>query len=222
MVFQEAALDRAMTVTENLRFAGALSGLAPATVEARSHELLALFEIAEKRDSPVATLSGGQRRAVDIARALLHRPSVLLLDEPTSGLDPVNRRTLWRFLRRLCAEQGTTLLVATHLLDEAGDCDQVLFMARGRALGAGRPRELIAEAGAFILELTGDEAATMAFANLGLGRRDGTTYSLRIMDPAFTISQLDAQALGRLSAVTLRRPRLEDVYLDLHRQEAGT
>jgi ABC-2 type transport system ATP-binding protein len=202
MVFQEAALDRAMTVTENLRFA--------------------LFEIAEKRDSPVATLSGGQRRAVDIARALLHRPSVLLLDEPTSGLDPVNRRTLWRFLRRLCAEQGTTLLVATHLLDEAGDCDQVLFMARGRALGAGRPHELIAEAGAFILELTGDEAATMAFANLGLGRRDGTIYSLRIMDPAFTISQLDAQALSRLSAVTLRRPRLEDVYLDLHRQEAGT
>jgi ABC-type multidrug transport system ATPase subunit len=111
--------------------------------------------------------------------------------------------------------------VATHLLDEAGDCDQVLFMRKGRMLGAGRPRELIARAGAFILSLTGDEAATAAFAELGLGQRDGGTLNVRIMDPAFTLAQLDPQALGRLSAVTLRRPRLEDVYLDLHRQEPG-
>ncbi len=221
LVFQDAALDRALTVGQNLRFAGALCGLPAAAVEERSRELLALFEIGDQRDRPVATLSGGQRRAVDIARALLHRPAVLLLDEPTSGLDPLNRRSLWRFLRRLCSEQGTTLLVSTHLLDEAGDCDQVLFMARGRALGAGRPRELIAEAGAFILELTGDEAAMAPFAALGPLRREGGISSVRIRDPAFTISQLDAQALGRLSAVTLRRPRLEDVYLDLHHHQAG-
>jgi ABC-2 type transport system ATP-binding protein len=220
LVFQDAALDRSLTVMENLRFAGALSGLAGATVATRSSELLTLFEIADKRDSLVAKLSGGQRRMVDIARALLHRPSVLLLDEPTSGLDPLNRRTLWRFLRRLCSEQGTTLLVATHLLDEAGECDEVLFMARGRALGHGRPRELIARTGAFILEVTGDEAATTAFAGLGNGRRDGATLSVRITDPGFTLAQLDAQALARLSAVTLRSPRLEDVYLDLHHQEA--
>jgi ABC-2 type transport system ATP-binding protein len=218
MVFQDAALDRALSVDDNLRFAGALCGLPPAAVAARSGELLALFEIAEKRDQAVATLSGGQRRAVDIARALLHRPAVLLLDEPTTGLDPVNRRTLWTFLRRLCREQGTTLLVSTHLLDEAGDCDRVLFMARGRALGGGRPHELIARAGAHVLELTGDEEATSAFAGLGPGRRDGPVYRVRIHDPAFTINQLDAQALARLSAVTLRRPRLEDVYLDLHHQ----
>ncbi len=220
LVFQEVALDRALSARENLDFAGALSGMARAAVRARSNELLALFDLSERADQPVARLSGGQRRLVDIARALLHRPPVLLLDEPTTGLDPINRRTLWRFLRRLCSEHGTTLLVSTHLLDEAGDCDQVLLMARGRALIRGSPQQLVAQAGAFVLELSGEEAATAPFAGLGPARAEGGTLCVRIMDPAFTLNRLDPAALARLGAVTLRRPRLEDVYLDLHRPES--
>jgi ABC-2 type transport system ATP-binding protein len=219
MVFQETALDRTLTVGDNLRFAGALYDLPADQVARRSQELLALFELEGRRATPVAALSGGMRRAVDIARGMLHQPSVLLLDEPTTGLDLGNRRSVWRHLERARREQRTTLLLATHLLDEAADCDLVIFMQGGQVIGQGRPLELIAALGAWVLELAGSPLATAPFAHLGEHRRDGARLSIMLRDAAFSLASLDQAALARLDTVTLRRPMLEDVY---QRQFGGT
>lgn len=215
LVFQETALDRTLTVRENLRFAGALYGMPQSLIESRATELLTLFELESSRDVPVGKLSGGMRRAVDIARGLLHRPQVLLLDEPTTGLDPINRRSLWRYLQRIRREHGTTLVVATHLLDEAGDCDEVLFMRAGQVIGYGQPRELTAALGAHVLELCGSAQALARFDHLGTSRQLGAMVSRCIRDPGFTLASLDQQALAELDSVTVRRVGLEDVYVAL-------
>ena len=214
LVFQDTALDRSLSADENLRFAGALYGLSRAAIRARADELLALFELTDKRALPVARLSGGQRRALDIARGVLHQPRVLFLDEPTTGLDLVNRRAVWRFLDQLRARHGTTLVLTTHLLEEAAGCDQVLFLKAGATIAHAAPAQLIARLGAFILDVDGgDVAALTAFADLGdhIGAGDGRSF--RITDPAFTLAALDPQRVARVRSVRLRRPDLNDVYL---------
>jgi ABC-2 type transport system ATP-binding protein len=214
IVFQDSALDRGMGAEENLRFAAALHGLPSAIAGVRIAELLALFELDAKRKTPVAALSGGQRRALDIARGVLHRPRLLLLDEPTSGLDPANRRALWRFLHRLRREQGTALLVTTHLMDEAGDCDRVLFLRAGRCVGQGAPAALLAALGAFMLDVErGDGEPQELFPAFGRGLVQGDVISFRIADPGFALAGLDQAAVARARSLRLRRPDLNDAWL---------
>ena len=109
VVFQDPALDRSLSAAENLRFAGMLNDLPRAEIQRRGTELLELFGLSEKRDLPVASLSGGMRRALDIARGVIHQPQILFLDEPTIGLDVPNRRAIWRHIARLRAELGMTV-----------------------------------------------------------------------------------------------------------------
>jgi ABC-2 type transport system ATP-binding protein len=214
LVFQDTALDRSLSVDENLRFAGALYGLSRAEIRERSAELLALFELTEKSAVPVARLSGGQRRALDIARGVLHRPRVLFLDEPTTGLDLINRRAVWRFLDRLRAQHGTTLVLTTHLLEEATSCDDVLFLKAGATIAHDTPAQLIARLGAFVLDVEdGEVAAATAFTGLGDSISSGSGRTFRITDPDFTLAGLDPQQVARVRSVRLRRPDLNDVYL---------
>ncbi|MGH8583868.1 MAG: ABC transporter ATP-binding protein [Gammaproteobacteria bacterium] len=222
LVFQDSALDRNLTVVENLELAGALYGLAPALVTARSDELIDLFELREARQVPVGQLSGGMRRALDVARGVLHRPQLLLLDEPTLGLDPIHRRSIWRFLARLRAEQGTTLLLTTHYLEEAEDCDRVAFMRAGRVIGTGHPQALTHELGAYVLELTTDrmEASARQLASLfGEVLPLGSHLHARVRDPAFQLNQLPLALQHEARGIQLRRPGLNDVYLWLNRLE---
>ena len=214
IVFQDSALDRGMTAEENLHFASALHGLPSAVARERVSELLALFELEAKREVLVAALSGGQRRALDIARGVLHRPRLLLLDEPTAGLDPANRRALWRFLRRLSREQGTALLVTTHQMDEAGDCERVLFLRAGRCVGQGTPTELLATLGAFMLDVErGDTDPALLFPGLGAGLVQGEVTSFRIANPSFALAELEPTAVSRARSLRLRRPDLNDAWL---------
>ncbi len=210
LVFQDTALDRSLSADENLHFAGALHGLTRAQVRARSEELLELFQLSDRRDVPVARLSGGQRRALDIARGVLHRPRVLFLDEPTTGLDLANRRAVWGFLDRLRREHGTTLVLTTHLLEEAAGCDRVLFLKAGAAIAQDPPAHLIARLGAFMLDIDGE---TTAFTGLGEHLATATGCSLRISDPAFTLATLDPARVAEVRSLRLRRPDLNDVYL---------
>jgi len=154
LVFQEPTLDRDLTVEENLRFAARLWDLPGGTRSAatRIDELLRQFGLAERRDSPVRSLSGGMRRAADIARGVLHRPRVLFLDEPTAGLDPRARRTLWQFIRDLRAASGMTVFLTTHYVEEAEPCDRVAVLDRGHLVAQGTPAELKRAAGAGSLE----------------------------------------------------------------------
>ncbi|MGD2141158.1 MAG: ATP-binding cassette domain-containing protein, partial [Burkholderiales bacterium] len=147
LVFQESALDRTLTVRENLRFAGRLYNLSPALTGQRSAELLELFDMTDRLDKPVATLSGGMRRALDIVRGVLHEPRVLFLDEPTIGLDLPNRRRIWRFIEHLRARTGMTVLLTTHYLEEAYPCDRVCFIRKGKLVNEGEPESLVSKLG---------------------------------------------------------------------------
>ncbi len=225
LVFQESALDRMLTAEENLRFAGALYDLPARLVESRSEELLTLFDLGGKRQIRVATLSGGMRRALDIARGVLHRPQILLLDEPTLGLDVINRRAIWQFLTRLRKEEGTTLVLTTHYLEEATGCDQVAFMKDGRIIGQGRPLDLIRWLGAYILEIEteapGQQAALLGNTKLGPPLIEGHRLLFRIPDEGFPLAELYQELhTEKIRSVQLRHPDLNDVYIWLNRSTA--
>jgi ABC-2 type transport system ATP-binding protein len=217
VVFQDSALDRTLSVWENLRFCAMLYGLAPAEIARRAGELLELFGLAEKRDRPVATLSGGQRRALDIARGVIHRPDILFLDEPTIGLDLPNRRRIWRFIGRLRAELGMTVLLTTHYLEEAAECGRVAFISRGRIVKSGAPRELIASLADYIVEIEAedpDAADRVASAQLGPALRDGDRlcYRYRGEDLA-ALAALQSRLGPGILGMRWRRPNLNDIFL---------
>jgi len=143
VVPQADNLDPDFTVIENLRVYARYFGLDRTTVEVRIQELLEFVELTDRADAPIATLSGGMKRRLTIARALINQPDLIILDEPTTGLDPQVRRMIWARLRAL-REEGRTLLLTTHYMDEAERlCDQLVIIDHGRLLEHGSPRELI-------------------------------------------------------------------------------
>ena len=216
LVFQESALDRTLTVDENLRFAGMLRNLSRATIRQRSDELLDLFNLRERRHAKVATLSGGMRRALDIARGVLHRPRVLFLDEPTLGLDVPSRRGIWRFIEQLRREEVMTVFLTTHYLEEAEACDQVAFLASGRIIGAGTPESLVRKFGSYVLEIDGTDLGQIAellSPRLGPCLKEGATASFRVLDERFSFAELQAELTDSVQALRWRRPNLNDVFL---------
>src|SRR5438445_713871 len=152
LVFPETTLDRDLTVEQNLRFAARLWNLPGRVAGPRIDELLAQFGLRERRRDAVRTLSGGMRRALDIARGLLHEPRVLFLDEPTAGLDPRSRRSLWELIQRLRSASGLTVFLTTHYVEEAEPCDRVAVLDRGSLAALGTPAELKRAAGVSSLE----------------------------------------------------------------------
>ena len=142
VVFQNSVLDKALSVRDNLESRAALYGITGGAFRTRLAELTELLELEELLRRPVGKLSGGQRRRVDIARALLHRPQLLILDEPTTGLDPQTRQLLWRVVHRLRQEQGMTVFLTTHYMEEAADADYVVILDAGRVAAEGTPLEL--------------------------------------------------------------------------------
>jgi ABC-2 type transport system ATP-binding protein len=142
VVSQHNTLDRSLTVRENLSFHGRYFGLRGREANRRADEYLERFRLGDRRDAQVMALSGGMAQRLMVARALLHRPSVLFLDEPTTGLDPQSRLALWEVLRELHAE-GQTILLTTHYMEEADQlCDRLAVMDHGRILALGTPGEL--------------------------------------------------------------------------------
>jgi ABC-2 type transport system ATP-binding protein len=148
VVFQQLTLDLDLTVEQNLFYHASLQGLARRTAAERIAIELERIGLAERRKDKVRQLSGGQRRRVEIARALLHQPSLLLLDEPTVGLDIASRRFLLDHIRKLCREDGLAALWATHLIDEIGEGARVIVLHQGRVLAAGTVPEILAATGA--------------------------------------------------------------------------
>jgi ABC-2 type transport system ATP-binding protein len=217
LVFQESALDRTLTVAENLRFAGRLYDLPPRVSAQRAQGLLELFDMLDKRDRPVATLSGGMRRALDIVRGVLHEPQVLFLDEPTIGLDVPNRRRIWRFIERLRARTGMTVLLTTHYLEEANPCDRVCFIRKGRLVDAGAPHDLVGRLGRHILEIESNdlEALTARLEpKLGECLIDGDVAFFRHADEDLsTLARLQTETGSAAIAWRVRRPNLNDVFL---------
>src|SRR5215472_14804919 len=152
IVFQQPTLDLELTVTANLLFHAGLHGMPRPEANARIANELARLGLADRAHGKTATLSGGNRRRVELARALLHKPRVLLMDEPTVGLDPASRSDLLKLLLTMRSERGVAILWATHLCDEVGDADRVIVLHRGKVLADTTPRDLIKSAGAATIE----------------------------------------------------------------------
>ncbi len=223
VVFQESALDRTLSVAENLRFAGLLHNLPVVQINERSSELLKLFSLEEKRNQPVGELSGGQRRALDIARGVIHRPQILFLDEPTIGLDVPNRRNIWRFIERLRTELNVTVFLTTHYLEEAVDCDKVAFIKQGRIVKIGPPHELIDSLGAYIIEIEGENLSTLIASlspRLGPCFMDGDKACFRFTGKDIaSLVMLQAELGDKVTGMRWRRPNLNDVFLWVNETE---
>ena len=142
VVFQSSALDQMLTVRDNLRSRAALYGIFGAKFEKRLADLSALLSFTDLLDRTVGKLSGGQRRRIDVARALLHSPEVLILDEPTTGLDPQTRKQLWNVVNDLRKKTGMTVFLTTHYMEEAADADYVVILDAGKIAAEGTPLEL--------------------------------------------------------------------------------
>src|ERR1700719_68959 len=164
IVFQQPTLDLELTVTGNLLFHAGLHGIPRAVAKARIEKELARLGLAERAHNKPAQLSGGNRRRVELARALLHQPRVLLMDEPTVGLDPASRSDLLKLILSLRAERSVAVLWATHLCDEVPNADRVIVLHHGKVLADTTPAELVAKAGTATIEqaflaMTGSHAA---------------------------------------------------------------
>lgn len=142
VVFQNSVLDGALSVRDNLQSRAALYGIRGAAFAKRLAELAQLLDFGDILDRPVGRLSGGQRRRIDIARALLHRPKILIFDEPTTGLDPQTRRLLWDVVTELRRKEKLTVFLTTHYMEEAADADYVILLDSGRVVGEGTPLAL--------------------------------------------------------------------------------
>ncbi len=217
VVFQDEALDETLTVRENLRFQGSLYGLHGAARRNRIDTLLERLDVADRGHDTVDDLSGGLRRRADLARGLLHRPDLLLLDEPTAGLDPAARRTFWTAVQRLQAAEGTTLLVATHLMDEAERCDRVGILSDGALVADGAPEALKADLGTETIWVDTESPTLLRNrieAQFGVPTRIvGATVQVAPSNPPAFLPSL-YEALGdRIRSATLRPPTLEDVFM---------
>ncbi len=142
VVFQNSALDKALTVKDNLKYRASLYGVTGRAFASKLEELTGLFQLKELLSRTVGKLSGGQRRRVDIARALVHDPRILILDEPTTGLDPQTRKTVWEIIRKLREERGLTVFLTTHYMEEAADSDHVVILDAGRVMADATPLQL--------------------------------------------------------------------------------
>ncbi|HEX7609661.1 MAG TPA: ATP-binding cassette domain-containing protein [Solirubrobacteraceae bacterium] len=222
---QYAAVDENLTGLENLTMVGRLYGESRAVAKARGAELLERFELVEAANRPTKTYSGGMRRRLDLAAALVARPPVLFLDEPTTGLDPRSRLQLWETIEGLVAD-GTTVLLTTQYLDEADRlATEIAVIDHGRVLASGTPDALKDRVGGERLEVRLDEASRAAEAVQALGSMsderptvEGDLVSVGVRARAGAIVEavrrLDHAGVG-VEDIALRRPTLDDVFLAL-------
>lgn len=217
VVFQAHSLDKKLTVLENIHHQGHLYGLSGERLRLRANDILERLRLADRRHDRVETLSGGLRRRVELAKGLLHEPRVLILDEPSTGLDPGARADLWEYLRLLRREQGTTVVLTTHLLEEADKADRLAILDRGKLVALDTPERLRSEVGGDTLTIETDDPAGLADRVL---QRFG--FAVQTIDGRVRLEQPDGHRLvaqlveafpGEVRAVTLGKPTLEDVFI---------
>ena len=215
VVSQSDNLDDALTVLQNLLVHGRYYNLAKHTVIERARELLDLFDLSHVSQQPIDTLSGGMKRRLVIARALIHQPTVLILDEPTTGLDPQVRQLVWQRIR-LLKEGGVTVVLSTHYMDEAFQlCDRVAIMDLGRIVAVGTPSILISEyAGHQIVDIN-QSANVPSLANLvSQLQQEHIPYFVRSGESiSVTYTGADMDWIRELAQYPPRPATLEDVFL---------
>jgi ABC-2 type transport system ATP-binding protein len=225
VAMQDAALDPKQTGIELLTLQGRLYGLRGSELDRRIDDLRGLVDIGDAFDNPIATYSGGMRRRLDLAAALVHNPEVLFLDEPTTGLDPVSRARVWEEVRRLNDQLGMTIFLTTQYLEEADSlADRVGIIDHGRLVAEDTPEALKRQVGkdVIVARIEGDldVAKTAAKAADGVSEIEihGDELTIATDDGAATISPVAVALDGcdvRVKELTLRTPTLDDVFLEL-------
>lgn len=220
VVFQSPSLDARLSLRENLTLAARLYGFKSREVKARVAQALAFAELEARADSKVSELSGGMKRRIELARALVHDPQLLLLDEPTTGLDEHSFQRAWERIFQLRSQLGTSVLVATHRADEAALCDRVAVLDAGRLVACDTPQALIDRVSGDVLTLEADDPVSLAE-----DIRERFGLEPRILGESVVVERerghelvprlVEAMAPGRIRSLSMHRPDLSDVFLKL-------
>jgi multidrug/hemolysin transport system ATP-binding protein len=213
VVFQDSLLDKALSVFDNLQSRAALYGITGQEFEKRLVELSQLLDFGDLLKRPVGKLSGGQRRRIDIARALLHRPKILILDEPTTGLDPQTRQLLWNVISDLRQQENMTVFLTTHYMEEAAEADYVVILDSGKIAAEGTPLELKnTYTGDFITLYGVDEAAAKTLGVAYTPLRNA--FRLQVGNTA-QATELIVKHPGIFTDYEITKGKMDDVFLNV-------
>lgn len=217
VVFQAPSLDKKLTVGENLRHQGHLYGMSGHVLATRQQEMLARLGLTDRAGERTESLSGGLRRRVELAKGMIHRPRLLLLDEPSTGLDPAARSDLWNYLRQVRDEDGVTVVLTTHLLEEAEHADRIAILHEGNLVALDTPAALRRTVGGDSITIQTADAQSLSSAiaerfSIAAQVLDGNVR-LELPDGHQWIARLVEAFPGRVEAITLGKPTLEDVFI---------
>jgi ABC-2 type transport system ATP-binding protein len=221
VVFQSRSIDVKLSAEENLIHVGHLYGITGAVLKKRVAEMLERVSLTDRAKDLAETFSGGMQRRLELAKGLLHRPQVLLLDEPSTGLDPGARRDLWQYLEILRDQEGVTIIVTTHLMEEAEKCDRLAILSHGKLVGLGTPVQLRSEIGGDVILLdahdfeAAQKLASEINARFAAGAAvldDGRVRIEREAGHRFITDVVEAFP-GEIDAVSVSKPTLEDVFI---------
>jgi ABC-2 type transport system ATP-binding protein len=218
VVFQATSIDVKLTAAENLWHVGHLYGLRGAALDARIREMLGRVGLADRAGERAETFSGGMRRRLELAKGLLHHPSVLLLDEPTTGLDPGARRDLWQYLALLRDQERVTVIVTTHLMEEAERCDRLAILSHGKLMALGTPAGLKHEIGGDVILLetrqSPEALAERIFTRFGLAAQVvGERVRLETEQGHRFVTEVVEAFPGEIESISVSKPNLEDVFI---------
>jgi len=217
VVFQAPSVDVKLTAAENLRHQGHLYGLTGSVLKARVQEMLSRVGLVERAAEKVETFSGGMQRRVELAKGIMHHPSVLLLDEPTTGLDPGARIDLWQYLKILRDEEHVSVLITTHLMEEAERCDRLAILHEGKLVALGTPAELKSEIGGDVMVIEASQPESLAIrlrSRFGVEAKivDGKLRLERASGHRFATEIVEAFP-GEIESISVSKPTLEDVFI---------
>jgi len=219
LVFQDPSLDERLTALENLIFHAMIYGIGKADRDRRIPDVLELVELSGRQNDLVKTFSGGMKRRLEIARGLLHRPKVLFLDEPTLGLDPQTRYHIWEYVQQLIEDEGLTIFLTTHYMDEAENCDRIAIIDDGELIAMNTPEELKESIGGEVVLIVAEDNRKASLEikdkfNIAVQEVNGE-LSLKVANGSHFMPELIKALETTVTSISLRKPTLEDVFLDL-------
>ena len=219
VVFQDSILDKTLTVYENLKFRAGFYSIFGQEFKARYQELEKLFDLAEIKNQKIQKLSGGQKRRVDIARAIIHQPKILILDEPTTGLDPGTRSKVWRIISKLREDFKMTIFLTTHYMEEAADADYVTILDKGRIIAEGTPLELKTQYATDVLHLYGVDESEVKKLKLPY-QKIHKDFQIKVKNSA-VVTQLIVKNPELFQDFELIKSTLDDVFLAVTKSKPG-
>jgi ABC-2 type transport system ATP-binding protein len=218
VVFQNPSLDKQLTAEENLTYHGHLYGLGGHELQSRVRDLLSRVDLLDRAHEYVGSFSGGMRRRVELAKGLLNRPRLLVLDEPSTGLDPVARQEIWTYLEEVRSRDNVTIVLTTHLMDEADQCDRVAILDRGSLVACDSPANLKERVGGDVITLTTRHASTVqSLLQEKLNVKAevmGAEVRLERPQAHQFVPQLIETLPGLIDAVHIGKPTLADVFIN--------